>query len=216
MKTVDKILETALRMFNEYGYAQVGVREISRELRISPGNLSYHFPKKEDILFRLMENFSRTNGALYEAYFSQSPSIGGFLTMMEGIFRNQYQYRGVFIGNQEVQQALQARKGFDYQQVEDRRRAAFAQIFQGLSNAGHLRMGDEDVSFMVSFMTLFGRFWIAEAFLTGQNRREEEIIGHYLGMLAKQLGLFSTEEGRQVIERFLTHYFQGLPPAYGS
>ncbi len=216
MKTVDKILEAALRMFNEYGYAQVGVREISRELQISPGNLSYHFPKKEDILFRLMENFSRTNGELYERYFSQDPSNVGFLMLMEGIFRNQYQYRGVFIGNQEVQQALQARKGFDYQTVEERRRAAFTQIFQGLCDKGHLRMDGEDTGFMVSFMTLFGRFWIAEAFLAGQNRREEEMIGHYLGMLAKQLGLFSTEEGRQEIEWFLTHYFQGLPPAAGS
>ena len=47
MNTKDKILEKSLELFNNQGVHNVGVRDIARALEISPGNMSYHFPKKE-------------------------------------------------------------------------------------------------------------------------------------------------------------------------
>ncbi|NIQ74977.1 MAG: helix-turn-helix transcriptional regulator, partial [Gammaproteobacteria bacterium] len=46
----EQILNEALRLANDKGWRSAGVREISRELDISPGNLSYHFARKEEIL----------------------------------------------------------------------------------------------------------------------------------------------------------------------
>lgn len=41
----DKILETAIELFNKKGYAYVTLRDISDALNISPGNLTYYFKK---------------------------------------------------------------------------------------------------------------------------------------------------------------------------
>jgi AcrR family transcriptional regulator len=41
----------------------VGVRDIARDLGLSPGNVSYHFPTKEDLVTTLVENAHRENNA---------------------------------------------------------------------------------------------------------------------------------------------------------
>lgn len=54
--TKEKILECARTLFNEKGYQNVKMRDISNLLEISVGNLTYHFRRKEDLLKALMEN----------------------------------------------------------------------------------------------------------------------------------------------------------------
>jgi AcrR family transcriptional regulator len=46
----EKILKTARELFNRHGYNEVSMRDISEELEISVGNLTYHFRKKEDLV----------------------------------------------------------------------------------------------------------------------------------------------------------------------
>lgn len=53
MKT--KIIQTALRLFLEKGYINTTSNEISKALGISKGNLTFHFPTKEDLLLDLLK-----------------------------------------------------------------------------------------------------------------------------------------------------------------
>ncbi|OSY89533.1 hypothetical protein WH52_02555 [Tenacibaculum holothuriorum] len=57
MNTKDRILNAALILFNKEGYTNVSSKSISEEMGISYGNLCYHFPKKDDIVLRLHQNF---------------------------------------------------------------------------------------------------------------------------------------------------------------
>ncbi len=57
VKTRDRILETALALFNEEGEAQVSTVDIAGVMEISPGNLYYHFRGKEAIIEALFDNF---------------------------------------------------------------------------------------------------------------------------------------------------------------
>jgi AcrR family transcriptional regulator len=198
----EQILHTALELFNEKGYADVGVRELARVLQISPGNLSYHFSKKEDILMALLEQFSGQNSSFYEQYYALTPTNARFLELMHRIFDSQYQYRGVYIGNQFVQAELQRRDRFDYQSVAAKRVATFQKIFKGLDAAGHISVNEEDITFLVSYITLFGRFWISEATLFNKTPDKQKTIQHYLLLLARQLSLFATEEGKESIDTF--------------
>jgi AcrR family transcriptional regulator len=56
-KTKRLILDTALNLFNEKGLAQVSLRTIAESMRISPGNLTYHFKKREEIVEALYYEF---------------------------------------------------------------------------------------------------------------------------------------------------------------
>ena len=62
-RTAERILEVTLDLFNRYGEPNVSTTLISSELNISPGNLYYHYPAKEELVTAL---FNRYEGALNE------------------------------------------------------------------------------------------------------------------------------------------------------
>ena len=181
MKTKAKILYMALEMFNAQSLGQVGMRDIARGLDISVGNLSYHFPRKRDIILALMEQIGSQNEEVYQAYLTETPSLAAFLSTLKEIFQNQYNHRGLLVGNHEI--ATIIKEHFDYASVEHKRKALFQEIFNQLKIAGELKLGEEDVAFMVNFMTLFGRFWILEAAVSHSDKSPEHIIQHYMQLI---------------------------------
>jgi len=48
--TKRKIIQTAIDLFNQRGVGNVRVRDIAEAVEVSPGNLTYHFKTKKDIL----------------------------------------------------------------------------------------------------------------------------------------------------------------------
>lgn len=57
----EDIIKTSIDLFNQRGYGNVSLRDISGALHISVGNLNYYFAKKQDILGAIMErNFLLT------------------------------------------------------------------------------------------------------------------------------------------------------------
>lgn len=55
MKTRNKIIESAIQLFNEQGTKAVTTNHIATAVGISPGNLYYHFRNKEDIIRAIFE-----------------------------------------------------------------------------------------------------------------------------------------------------------------
>ncbi len=48
------ILNIAIELFNTNGYGAVTMRDIAGALHISPGNLTYHFKKKDDLIHAIV------------------------------------------------------------------------------------------------------------------------------------------------------------------
>lgn len=61
--TQERILDHARKAFNERGVSAVGIREIARDLQLSPGNVSYHFPTKAALIAALIERTHAENNA---------------------------------------------------------------------------------------------------------------------------------------------------------
>jgi AcrR family transcriptional regulator len=55
-QTREWILETAIKLFNEYGTQAISTKRIAKEMGISPGNLYYHFKNKEEIIRAIMQD----------------------------------------------------------------------------------------------------------------------------------------------------------------
>ncbi|MEY2690552.1 MAG: hypothetical protein RL375_4752 [Pseudomonadota bacterium] len=58
-RTAERILATALALFNRRGEPNVSTTLISAELNISPGNLYYHYPAKEELVNALMSRYEQ-------------------------------------------------------------------------------------------------------------------------------------------------------------
>ena len=50
MKTKDRILQASLNLFNADGATEVTTNDIAKELKMSPGNLYFHYKNKEQII----------------------------------------------------------------------------------------------------------------------------------------------------------------------
>src|SRR6266567_9459354 len=76
-RTRDRILEAALRLFNERGTAAVSTNHIAAEAGISPGNLYYHFADKQEIIRALHERYAAANEGLWEPGPGMPASLAG-------------------------------------------------------------------------------------------------------------------------------------------
>ncbi|AEE51028.1 MAG TPA: TetR/AcrR family transcriptional regulator [Haliscomenobacter sp.] len=194
MNTKDKILEKSIELFNNQGVHNVGVRDVARALEMSPGNVSYHFPKKEDLILALMEKMSEGNNFCLEAYGQKEASLLSFIALYEGLFTNQFAYRGLLIGNTEFEDVLRNR--YAYKKTYEKRVHQLQNILIGLRNKGLLHLSEPDQKMFLAFLTFFGRSWIHESFIYQQNDSAKETIQHYINLLKWQLSLIATEEGK--------------------
>ena len=98
MKTKDKIVVTAIKLFNLHGTKAISTNHIAKEMGISPGNLYYHFTSKHDIIRSISDNFS---SELTSAFQIQLDTISDFsdnlTTLFNRFFKIQQSYQFLFL-----------------------------------------------------------------------------------------------------------------------
>ncbi len=66
-RTAERILEVTLDLFNRFGEPNVSTTLISAEMNISPGNLYYHYPAKDELINALFDRYERALNDLLHA-----------------------------------------------------------------------------------------------------------------------------------------------------
>ena len=70
-----EILETSLKLFNEFGSENISTNEIAKKTDISTGTLYYYFNNKEEIILEL---FIKMNKEYDEKFNKQIDFVKGF------------------------------------------------------------------------------------------------------------------------------------------
>lgn len=92
--TADRILATALRLFNEHGVDRVAIYKVAADLNISPGNLTYHFAKKYDLVVALVERFEQEASLVLKTPRNAgAPELARYII---SIFRLMWRYHFLF------------------------------------------------------------------------------------------------------------------------
>ena len=66
-RTAERILEVSLELFNRFGEPNVSTTLISAEMGISPGNLYYHYPAKDELINSLFDRYEKALGEILPA-----------------------------------------------------------------------------------------------------------------------------------------------------
>ncbi|MBN7809954.1 TetR/AcrR family transcriptional regulator [Algoriphagus sp. H41] len=162
IKTKDKILSVAIRMFNESGIQGVTSRHIAAEMGISHGNLDYHYHTKEDLLLAIYDKMRAEASEAYTIRESNISSLMHFQRMVAGLEEFQYRYRFFNLDvleisrsfpevNKKIQETLILRK----QQAQ--------QLFEEFLKDGYVSFPDEDVMERIQHtIRIVITFWLSQ------------------------------------------------------
>ena len=94
--TKQRILNTTLALFNQLGTPNASTNHIALELEISPGNLYYHYPNKEQLIEKLFNNYEEALQPLVEQQFTEQLSIEDIWFFLHLNFELALQYRFIY------------------------------------------------------------------------------------------------------------------------
>jgi AcrR family transcriptional regulator len=169
MKTRERILVAALRLFNAQGTGAISTNHIANELGISPGNLYYHFRNKEEIIRALFEQQFAHWDVIYALPDDRLPTLADLQRLVRATFAMSWDYRFIY---RELIALLRRDEQLQRRWVEVRARgfAGFRELVEQFVAAGVLRAPEppETVQRLAELCWLISEFWLASVEGSGQ------------------------------------------------
>ena len=91
------ILDTARKLFNEQGLSNVTVRKIAQEMKISSGNLTYHFQKREQLVQGVFEDLHSIESKFLKLYRKSTLNTTQLNNVMRSHAKAMFHYRFFWI-----------------------------------------------------------------------------------------------------------------------
>ncbi len=210
-RTAERILLASLELFNRFGVPNVSTTMIAADLGISPGNLYYHYPAKEELINGL---FTRYEGALNELL----PASQGVRDVedawffMHSLFELVWQYRFLY---RDLNDLLSNNRMLEthFKTVLLNKSRAMRQLLNGLSSSGAVRIDAREVEATANNMVVVVTYWLSFEYV--QNPRQALESGN-----AQQALLRGAQHALQVLAPFLEtsqrQHLLSLSEAYGT
>ena len=209
-RTAERILVAALELFNRFGEPNASTTMISAELNISPGNLYYHFPSKDELVNTLFDQYE---SQLYELLAASTDvlDVEDAWFFLHSLFELIWQYRFLY---RDVGHLLSRNRRLEthFPAILLRKRAALRQLLDTLqakraASAAEDRQRDAVAASMVVLLT----YWLSYEYvlqprsaMEPENAQDALLRGayHVMGLLAPQLDETSRAHLTALIEAY--------------
>jgi AcrR family transcriptional regulator len=211
-RTRERILATALALFNRLGEPHVTTGDIADELNISPGNLYYHFRNKDDIIGELYAALEAKIAPLTAVPPDRAPSVDDLWLLFHLLFERMWEYRFFYRDLDEI--ASRNRK-IAQRFAEFNRRGAktVIELCDGLVQAGAMRASAREIGALAQNMMMVATYWMSWQRIGGQmTARDESDVapGDRLTRAAYQvmalIAPFLQGDARTLIDRLSADY----------
>lgn len=193
-RTAERILEVTLELFNRYGEPNVSTTLISAELNISPGNLYYHYPAKDELINSLYDRYERALDELLQAADGVRNVEDAWLffhMMFELIWQYRFLYRDL---NDLV--STNRRLEMRFQFVLKNKTQAVRSLLDGLAIGDAIRIAPNEAATIATSMVVVLTYWLSYEYVREPRKAlEPEAAGasmmrgafHVLSLLAPYL-----------------------------
>jgi AcrR family transcriptional regulator len=158
-RTAERILKVTLDLFNRFGEPNVSTTLISAELNISPGNLYYHYPAKDELINSLFDRYEAGLTELLNAADGVRDVEDAwffFHTLFELIWQYRFLYRDLndlLSKNRRLETHFQG-------VLKDKSRAVRA-LLDGMSRTGAVRIDTREVEPTATSMVVVLTYWLS-------------------------------------------------------
>lgn len=198
MDTKNKILVSALALFNERGVKQVSLRTISDEMGISLGNLTYHFKKREDIIDALYLQLVDT----LDEVIADNPLSGNPLQLLFEIpkltLRQFFTYRFLMLDFVDITRNHETIRKH-YQKLMVERQNQFSYLTQSLIAANLMReeLVPQEYVFLFQNLRIICDFWFSAISVDSNSSLTEKVVLDGTALVHQILMPYLTEKGRE-------------------
>ena len=211
-RTAERILEVTLDLFNRFGEPNVSTTLISAELGISPGNLYYHYPAKDELINSLFARFETSLNELLHAADGVRNVEDAWLffhMLFELIWKHRFLYRDL---NDLLSKNRKLETHFQY--VLKNKGRAVAAVLDGLARGSAIKIDSRDAEPTATAMVVVLTYWLSYEYVRDPRRAlEPESAGaalargavHVLSLLMPYLD----EPSRAHLHMLASNYRQG-------
>jgi AcrR family transcriptional regulator len=171
-RTAERILATALDLFNRYGEPNVATTLIASDMGISPGNLFYHFPAKELLVNALFDEYLHDMDQLLPAAADvQDMEHAWFFmhSLFELIWRHRFIYRDLndlLSKNRHLEEQTKTVLQYKHQ--------AFDAMLTGLQTHGLLSQSPTERHSCATHMVVLLTWWLSYEYVQNPRHALEE------------------------------------------
>lgn len=170
-RTAERILEVTLALFNRFGEPNVSTTLISNELRISPGNLYYHYPAKDELINALAERFELALHPLLNAA-EDVRHVEDAWFFMHSLFEQIWQYRFLYRDLNDLlsnNRALEQR----FQRLALALTRALRELIDGLRRGGAFDPRQQPSADLATSMAVLLTYWLSFEYVRDPRRALE-------------------------------------------
>ncbi|MGJ7493676.1 TetR/AcrR family transcriptional regulator [Variovorax sp. RT4R15] len=180
-RTAQRILETALDLFNRFGEPNVSTTLVAADLGISPGNLYYHYPAKDELINRLYEAYEAELDELLHAS-EGVHDVEDAWFFMHSLFELIWRYRFLY---RDLNDLLSKNRLLEtrFQAVLKNKVRAIRTLLAGMARAGHLEIDAREVDALAQSMVVVLTYWLSYEYV--RNPREALEPAHAQGALLR-------------------------------
>ncbi|MEO8670516.1 MAG: TetR/AcrR family transcriptional regulator [Tahibacter sp.] len=158
-RTRDRILETALVMFNAQGEPNVTTNHIADELEISPGNLYYHFRNKDDIVEQLFTGYEARMDLALLVPEDRLPNLEDVWLQLHLVFECMWEYRFLYRDLVDILSRNRKLK-LHFGRMLNRAATSANDVLKGLATAEILRATPDEIRASAENVLLVTTFWL--------------------------------------------------------
>ena len=174
-RTAERILEVTLALFNRFGEPNVSTTLISAELNISPGNLYYHYPAKDELINSLFDRYERSLNELLHAA-DNVRNVEDAWLFFHMLFELIWQYRFLY---RDLNDLLSKNRRLEthFQFVLKNKSRAVQSVLDGLSRGGAMptatRMDMREAEAVSTAMVVVLTYWLSYEYVRDPRRALE-------------------------------------------
>jgi AcrR family transcriptional regulator len=170
-RTAERILETTLDLFNRFGEPNVSTTLISAELGISPGNLYYHYPAKDELINSLFERYERALGELLGAA-DGVRNVEDAWFFLHSLFERIWEYRFLY---RDLNDLLSKNRLLEtrFQALLAAKTRAVRGLLGGLGRAGAVQLDSREVEPTADSMVVLITYWLSYEYVRDPRRALE-------------------------------------------
>src|SRR3982751_6637169 len=170
-RTAERILEVTLDLFNRFGEPNVSTTLISAELNISPGNLYYHYPAKDELINSLFDRYERALAELLHAA-DNVRNVEDAWLFFHMLFELIWQYRFLY---RDLNDLLSKNRKLEthFQTVLKDKARAVQSVLAGLARGGAVRIDDDEAAPVATAMVVVLTYWLSYEYVRDPRRALE-------------------------------------------